>query len=192
MPTRISRLWKFNTDDKTATWFFTGTWIYRRTWSMDVKFVALKTVCDIILLSRKGSSCSLCVTSCVCFYEASISVSIFMLLCFIFYPSLKATKKLITNLQHCRAKLRARCLRSSWHILPIDGSVITVACRGHIMAASDSLHSGPVSYKSSKRGWRGIPPPLSCWQISRTWNQARNSQVLNVESPAKRRQAKRN
>lgn len=116
----------------------------------------------------------------------------FLCYCASFFTLHWKQQKPIMNHQHCRAKLRARCLRSSWHVLPIDGSVNTVACCGHIMAASDSHHSGPVSYKSCKRGWRGMPPPLLCSQISSTWNQARNSEVLNVESPAKRRQAKRN
>lgn len=73
----------------------------------------------------------------------------------------KQQKKPISHHQHWRAKLRARCLLSSWHVLPIDGSVITVACRGHIMAASDSHHSGPVSCKYWMRGGGGVYPLLS-------------------------------
>jgi len=59
---------------------------------MDVKFVALKTVISFYCQGREAHAVCKRVTSCVWFYEASISVSIFMLLWFIFYPSLKATK----------------------------------------------------------------------------------------------------
>jgi len=159
---------------------------------MDVKFAALKTICDI-LLSRKGSSCSLleCYVLCMVLWGFDCRL-LFYVTMLHFLPFIESNKKPITNHQHCRAKLRARCLCSSLRVPPIDGNVITVARSVHIMAASDSHHPGPVSYLSCKRGWRGMPPPLLCPQISRTWNQARNSQVLNVESPAKRRQAKRN
>jgi hypothetical protein len=148
MPTPISRLWKFNTDDTTTTWFFTGTWVYRGTGNMDVKFVALKTVVSFYCQDGKLMQ-FISVLHLVCVFLWSFDFRLHFYVAMLhLVPFIESNKNPITNHQHCRAKLRARCLRSSWNVLPIDGSVNTVACRGHIMAASDSHHSGPVSYKS--------------------------------------------
>jgi hypothetical protein len=91
----------------------------------------------------------------------------------------------------CGVVIRARCLPSSCEVLPIDGSAIDTACDRRVMAASNSHHSGPVSYKFEGGGAEGYVPSHLIPVDSRMRNPSKTQLVLNVKSAKKRRRTKR-